>query len=119
VTRLRQLSPQGILPILKENDRTLVGERDILLHLEKSYNLARLAAAKKKAYNTALVHCQRVLEPIIRQLTENLDISMPVGDVLQSLVQELTVLDLSIKGPYYFGHQLTWVSPHTNGSVLL
>ena len=91
------------------DERAITGERDIILHLEKRFSLARLAAAKKKPFNTALVHCQRVLEPIFSQLLDNFDISLPVGQVLKNLTQELTLLDSNLKSPYYFGQQLTWV----------
>lgn len=103
--RVFNLTPKGILPIIKDNDTVIIGIDKIIPYLEKNYKLSKLAV-KKKIHAMPLNHCTTILEPLVSKIIENLNTA---EKSLQALLIELTTIDNNIKGPFYLGAQLSWV----------
>ena len=105
--RFLQVSPHGLLPVLKHGGVTLVGCDDVTRHLEKKFpKAARLSATKKKQIAPTL-HCTTTIEPLVEQLLDPINREAP--RLAKLFLRELESLDSSLKGPFFVGSSVSMV----------
>ena len=107
-----QISPQGKLPVLKDGDLILIDEDKTISYLEKQHKLVRFALPKKKKYQPLLQRCKEIFEPMVSQLIDNSGFPS-----LEPLLQELSFINNSIKGPFFLGGSISWVKHPTSRSI--
>ena len=103
------MSPQGVLPILKEADGEIItGWDTICSYLEKHPTIQNLSHEKIE-YENALNHCRTKLEPVVEHILDNSIVQRSISTLKEILFNELEFLENNIEGPFFLGSNITWV----------
>jgi hypothetical protein len=98
------VSAKGTLPAMKDGEITIIGFEEICSHLEKYSKIAKLSYKKKKTYHFALNHSQRMESLLENRVLKD-------GKCIRFfLLSEMDFLEENIKGPFFLGSFVSWVS---------
>ena len=115
---LYEMSPQGSLPVLRYEDKTMVGADAVCAHLERiNSRVAKLAPHRKKItkFNQHTIQVKN-LEKAVAELLD-VEEETEVAGMIGKIDQLLEFPDTALKNPFILGKEFTWVRARAGSSL--